>query len=76
MSRDSSELTTTERYILAQLLICGEVTPTEYENLSEFNRTVREETLDSLDSKGYLNHILYQQCQKNNRTYDAQTGTM
>jgi len=74
VSRDSSELTTTEQYVLARLLICGEVTPTEYENASKFSRTVREETLDSLDSKGYFNYILYQ-CQTNNSNYERQTGT-
>lgn len=61
MSEDSSELTTTEQYILSQLLVCGAITPVEYENAvsNKFNRTVREKTLDSLQSKGYLNQTLY-----------------
>lgn len=61
MSRNSASLTTTERYILAQLLACGKVTPVEYENAvrDRFSRTVREETLDSLHTKGYLHYTLY-----------------
>lgn len=63
MSEDSSELTTTEQYILSQLLVCGAITPVEYENAvnDKFSRTIRENTLESLQSKGYLIHTLYTQ---------------
>ena len=66
MSRDSAELTTTEQYVLAQLLACGEVSQVEYENAvrDRFSRTVREETLENLKGKGYLTHTLYNDGQK------------
>jgi len=61
VSSVSSELTTTEQYILSQLLVCGAVTETEYENAirDRFKHTVLKRMLASLESKGYLEEILY-----------------
>lgn len=61
MAEDSPELTTTEQYILSQLLVCGAVTQVEYENAvnDKFSRTVRENWLEQLEEKGLLQHTLY-----------------
>lgn len=54
-----STLQTTEKYILAQLLACGAVSKTEFENATEFSRTVREDRIESLREKDILQQTLY-----------------
>jgi len=58
-----SELTTVEKYMLAQLLVCGEITEKEFEratNIPQHGTGVREQTLTKLREKGALQQTLYQ----------------
>jgi hypothetical protein len=58
-----SELTTVEKYMLAQLLVCGEVNEKEFERITDIPQHgtgVREQTLDRLRQKGALQQTLYQ----------------
>lgn len=57
----SEELTTTEKYLLAQLFVCGAITEDEFERVSKFSRTVRERRLEELEEKEILQETLYRE---------------
>jgi hypothetical protein len=57
-----SELTTVEKYILAQLLVCGAVTEKEFEDITDIPQHgvgIRDTTLHQLQKKGALQETLY-----------------
>lgn len=55
------ELRTTEKRILSELLVCGALTEVEYERVTDFNKTIREDGIQQLRECGILEHILYKQ---------------
>jgi hypothetical protein len=52
------ELEMSERYSLAQMLVCGSIKYEEFCSINEMPRQVQEETLSSLAEKGYLDYTL------------------
>lgn len=58
-----SELTTVEKYMLAQLLVCGAVTEEEFNRITtipQHGTGVRDATIRQLRQKGLLEQTLYQ----------------
>jgi len=55
-----ADLKTTEKYALAQILVCGAITKEEFKSANGFLGTVQEETLRGLRRKGLLEQTLFQ----------------
>jgi|APHM01.1.fsa_nt_gi hypothetical protein len=54
-----TELTVTEKYLLAQILALGDVSHHELCEVNEMLYLVRKRALDTLEDNGYLEHTLY-----------------
>lgn len=55
-----ADLKTTEKYALAQILVCGAITKDEFKSANEFLGTVQDDTLRDLRRKGLLEQTLFQ----------------
>lgn len=53
-------LSTTEKYLLAQILVCGNVQKDEIRQANGFSGSVQHDTLASLRQKGYLQRTMYE----------------
>lgn len=56
-----ADLKTTEKYALAQILVCGAITREEFKSANGFLGTVQDETIRSLRQKGLLEQTLFQE---------------
>lgn len=54
-----ADLTTTEKYALAQILVCGRINTEEFKSANNFLGEVQYRTLLELNKKGYLQHTLF-----------------
>lgn len=54
------DLKTIEKYALAQLIVCGDISYDEFTKANSFLADVRSDTLTSLRNKGYLEPLLYE----------------
>lgn len=52
------ELEVSERYSLAQVIVCGSIRYEEFCQVNQMPRQVQEETLSSLAANGYLDYTL------------------
>lgn len=55
-----AELKTTEKYALAQILVCGAIDKEEFKSVNEFLGAVQNDTLRGLRQKGVFDHTLFQ----------------
>lgn len=55
-----AELNTTEKYAIAQILVCGAITKDEFKSANNFLGTVQEDTLRGIRQKGLLEQTLFQ----------------
>lgn len=55
------ELTTTEKYALAQIFVCGAIDENEFREMNDFIGTVQNDTLSSLEDKNLLDETLFQE---------------
>jgi len=49
-----ADLKTTEKYALAQILVCGQITRGEFKQANSYLGEVQDDTLSSLHSRGIL----------------------
>lgn len=56
---DMSSLTTTEKYALAQILVCGRINYDEFREVNDFMGMVQRDTIRDLGRKGLLDETLY-----------------
>jgi len=55
-----ADLSTTEKYALAQILVCGEIDRDEFKSANQFLGQVQDDTLRDLRRKGLLEQTLFQ----------------
>jgi hypothetical protein len=55
-----ADLKTTEKYSLAQILVCGAITRDEFKSANQFLGEVQDDTLQNMRRKGLLEQTLYQ----------------
>lgn len=67
-----SELRTTEKYALAQILVCGAIDEEEFRSVNDYKRSIQGSTLTKLRRYGLLEQTLYDggllQYEENNDT--------
>lgn len=52
-------LKTTEKYLLAEVLVLGNVSVERHENITNFSRTIFIDRMGTLDERGFFEHTLY-----------------
>jgi len=55
-----ADLSTTEKYALAQILVCGAIDRDEFKSANQFLGEVQDNTLRGLRQKGLLDQTLFQ----------------
>lgn len=55
-----AELTTAEKYALAQILLCGKIDYEEFRSMNNFLGEVQKETIRDLRKRGLLEETLFQ----------------
>lgn len=54
------DLSTSETYVLSQILVCGDITWEEFRSVNEMPVSVQRETIDTLERVGVLDETLYE----------------
>lgn len=54
------ELSTAEKYTIAQILVCGAIDGEEFRTMNNFDGAVQRDTLRGLKRAGVLQHTLYE----------------
>lgn len=52
------QLTTTERYALSQILVCGKIDIHEFKRMNGFMEQMQEDAITELRRKGFLSETL------------------
>jgi hypothetical protein len=55
------DLSTSERYVLSQILVCGNITWEEFRSVNQMPVSVQREKIDTLEQVGVLDETLYEE---------------